>query len=37
MAKKNEMSVNIGIPDKERKKIAEGLSKLLADTYTLYL
>jgi starvation-inducible DNA-binding protein len=37
MAKKNEMSVNIGISDKERKKIAEGLSKLLADTYTLYL
>ncbi|WP_354686904.1 Dps family protein [Cupriavidus necator] len=37
MAKKNEMSVNIGITDKDRKKIAEGLSKLLADTYTLYL
>ena len=37
MAKKNEMSVNIGISDKDRKKIAEGLCKLLADTYTLYL
>ncbi|AOY92786.1 DNA starvation/stationary phase protection protein [Cupriavidus sp. USMAA2-4] len=37
MAKKKEMSVNIGIADKDRKKIAEGLSKLLADTYTLYL
>src|ERR1700752_3538200 len=37
MAKKNEMSVNIGIPDKDRKAIAGGLSKLLADTYTLYL
>ncbi|WP_432258182.1 Dps family protein [Cupriavidus sp. TMH.W2] len=37
MAKKNEMSVNIGISDKDRKKIAEGLSRLLADTYTLYL
>ena len=37
MAKKNEMSVNIGMSDKDRKKIAEGLSKLLADTYTLYL
>ncbi|RLK44197.1 Dps family protein [Cupriavidus plantarum] len=37
MAKKNEMSVNIGISDRDRKKIAEGLSKLLADTYTLYL
>jgi len=29
--------VNIGINDKERKKIADGLSRLLADTYTLYL
>jgi starvation-inducible DNA-binding protein len=37
MAKKNEVSVNIGIADKDRKKIAEGLSRLLADTYTLYL
>jgi len=37
MAKKNEMSVNIGISDKDRKKIADGLCKLLADTYTLYL
>lgn len=30
-------AVNIGISDKDRKKIAEGLSRLLADTYTLYL
>jgi starvation-inducible DNA-binding protein len=30
-------SVNIGINDKDRKKIADGLSRLLADTYTLYL
>src|SRR5690242_12364442 len=38
MAKKEAVPhVNIGISDKERKKIAEGLSKLLADTYTLYL
>jgi len=43
MAKKNDAgtkgdaSVNIGISDKDRKKIAEGLCKLLADTYTLYL
>ena len=38
MAKKNTPpSVNIGINDKDRKKIAEGLSRLLADTYTLYL
>jgi starvation-inducible DNA-binding protein len=29
--------MNIGINEDERKKIAEGLSKLLADTYTLYL
>lgn len=29
--------INIGISDKDRAKIAEGLSKLLADTYTLYL
>lgn len=33
----NAPSVNIGIPDEDRKKIAEGLSRLLADTYTLYL
>lgn len=29
--------INIGISDKDRKKIAEGLSHLLADTFTLYL
>ena len=29
--------INIGISEKDRAKIAEGLSKLLADTYTLYL
>ena len=29
--------VNIGISETDRKKIADGLSKLLADTYTLYL
>lgn len=29
--------VNIGINDEDRKKIADGLSRLLADTYTLYL
>ncbi len=29
--------VEIGIPEKERKQIAQGLEKLLADTYTLYL
>jgi starvation-inducible DNA-binding protein len=29
--------MDIGINQKDRKKIAEGLSHLLADTYTLYL
>lgn len=29
--------LNIGIEESQRKKIAGGLSKLLADTYTLYL
>jgi len=42
MAKKMEMEVtgmpiNIGIEEKDRTEIAEGLSKLLADTFTLYL
>ena len=31
------MEIDIGISKKDRKTIAEGLSKLLADTYTLYL
>lgn len=30
-------SINIGISEKDRAAIAAGLSKLLADTYTLYL
>jgi starvation-inducible DNA-binding protein len=29
--------MDIGISDKDRKEIADGLSHLLADTYTLYL
>ena len=29
--------INIGISDKDRSAIAQGLSRLLADTYTLYL
>ncbi|NLX16359.1 MAG: DNA starvation/stationary phase protection protein [Ramlibacter sp.] len=38
MAKKStSLPVNIGIPDAKRKKIADGLSRLLADSYTLYL
>lgn len=30
-------TIDIGIPEKKRKAIARGLSRLLADTYTLYL
>jgi starvation-inducible DNA-binding protein len=29
--------INIGISEQDREEIAKGLSKLLADTYTLYL
>jgi len=32
-----EPQIDIGISKKDRKAIADGLSKLLADTYTLYL
>ena len=31
------MSINIGIEEQDRREIAEGLSHLLADTFTLYL
>ncbi len=31
------MQIDIGIPEAERAKIAEGLTRVLADTYTLYL
>ncbi len=31
------MTVNIGINEENRKQIADGLSRLLADTYSLYL
>ena len=31
------LAINIGISDKDRAAIAQGLSHLLADTYTLYL
>jgi starvation-inducible DNA-binding protein len=31
------MPINIGIEEKDRREIAQGLSNLLADTYTLYL
>jgi starvation-inducible DNA-binding protein len=30
-------TINIGIPEKDRKNIAAGLARVLADTYTLYL
>ena len=37
-AKKNSSrAIDIGIGDKQRKEIADGLGHLLADTYTLYL
>src|SRR6476620_5446382 len=31
------MKIDIGISEKDRKNIASGLNRLLADTYTLYL
>lgn len=31
------MKIDIGIPENQRKAIAEGVSRLLADSYTLYL
>ena len=41
MAQKSRLAsatpINIGISDKDRASIADGLSRLLADTYTLYL
>jgi starvation-inducible DNA-binding protein len=33
----NSTPINIGISEQDRAAIAQGLSKLLADTYTLYL
>ncbi len=30
-------AIDIGIPESDRQQISEGLSRLLADTYTLYL
>jgi starvation-inducible DNA-binding protein len=35
--KENGMAIEIGIKPQDRKAIAQGLSHLLADTYTLYL
>lgn len=31
------LAINIGLSEKDREKIANGLSRMLADTYTLYL
>ena len=33
----NNTPINIGISEADRKELAQGLSRLLADTYTLYL
>lgn len=35
--KKSGMKIDIGIGEKDRKAIADGLNRLLADSYTLYL
>ena len=37
MSKTKAPSINIGISEEDRSAIAQGLSRLLADTYTLYL
>ncbi|HEX9179124.1 MAG TPA: Dps family protein, partial [Burkholderiales bacterium] len=34
---KKKGTIDIGISEKDRKAIAQGLSRMLADTYTLYL
>jgi starvation-inducible DNA-binding protein len=35
--KRDEVAIDIGIGGKDREKIANGLAKVLADTYSLYL
>jgi starvation-inducible DNA-binding protein len=35
--KTNASNINIGISEKDRRSVADGLSRMLADTYTLYL
>lgn len=37
MATQTSMPINLGIEESARKEIADGLSRLLADTYSLYL
>src|ERR1044071_1848528 len=34
---KKTLPIDIGIEEKDRREISDGLSRLLADTYTLYL
>ena len=36
-ASKGPVRIDIGIPEEKREKIAQGLSRLLADSFTLYL
>jgi len=36
-ASKGAVRIDIGIPEEKREKIAQGLSRLLADSFTLYL
>ncbi len=31
------MNLNIGLTDEQRKQIADGLAKVLADSYSLYI
>ena len=35
--KSDGMAINIGIEEEDRREIAEGLSRLFADTYIFYL
>jgi len=35
--KADSSGINIGISEKDRRSVADGLSRMLADTYTLYL
>jgi starvation-inducible DNA-binding protein len=37
MSTKKSSSINIGLSEQDRHAIADGLSRMLADTYTLYL
>lgn len=37
MSNNKSVAINIGIEEKDRRKIADSLARLLADTYTLYL